>query len=85
MNEVRGIVCAEEEQQAAWEKGGSSRSPVSHQHSWDGGEGGGGSVLSDSHLSKLQMVQPQHSASQHPAGGGREGRRGGGNVTEHVT
>lgn len=46
------------------------------QHSWDGG-GGGGSFPNDSHLSKLWMMQPQHSPSQHPVGGrGYRGREG---------
>lgn len=40
--------------------------PSISQHSWDGGGGGEGFI------SKLWMMQPQDSPSQHPAGGGEE-------------
>lgn len=89
MNEVHNEVFADEEQEPAWGKKGRIHWKPCQSSSTPGIEeglrGGGGS--SDSHLSKLWMMQPQHSPSQHPAGGrGGEGRGDGGvSVRAHVT
>lgn len=84
MNEVSCIILAELD--AAWKEKGEEpleALPIT-QHSWD--LGGGGSFPNDSHLSKLWMMQPQH--SPFPASH-RGWRKGGGygnvSVRGHVT